>query len=385
MDIMEVQDKVILIIGDCKSSSAQGVRYVSLFGRKAGLKHKMICYSPQCDKIGHLDKITVTSSTSLIVKILRGMQRRIIFPDPYILRLQAYKRKLKPIVTNDSQGNVIIGCTPFSLILLSPWIIRNNSDVNLIVDMSDPFSFNMSNIKRSLRSMIARHIEKISFPHIGHIVVLNEDIRDRYKTMYPMWSEKFTVVEQGVDEGFIEKVKTESIQENKRGGFTFLYAGGFYRRGRNPNELYKAFGAQKECCRLSIYGNIRKSLRPIGSDNIDYHRAIDKDQLARVTAQADALILMDNDYGYQVPGKTLETLASGKPVLFIYKNVESPTLKYIREAKGVVWAKNNAADIATAIKGIVNGDYEEPFFDYSPYTWDKMRSKYEKLLKGRDQ
>jgi len=376
------KDKVIIITGDCKRSSAQGIRYTALFGRHLYAKSKMICYSPQCDEIKHLDKISVTSSTSWIVKILRRMQRRTIYPDPYILRLQAYIRKLKPIVTNDSHGNVIIGCTPFSLMVLAPWIIRNSPDVNLIVDMSDPFSFNMSNNKRPLHSLIARRIETNGFAHIDHIVVLNEGIRDRYKTMYPMWSEKFTVIEQGVDEGFIEKVKTESLQENERGGFTFLYAGGFYKKGRNPSELYKAFEAQKESCRLSVYGNIRKSLRPSGSDNIAYHRAIDRDMLARITAQADALILMDNDYGYQVPGKTLETLASGKPVLYIYNNEASPTLKYIREARGVVWAKNNASDIVIAIKRIINGDHEEPFFYYEPYTWDKMRSKYDILLKG---
>ena len=371
---------MILITGDCKSSSAQGMRYTALFGRHLYARSKMICYSPQCDSIENLDMFSVTSSTSLISKMLRVMQRRTIYPDPYIFRIQAYKRKLMQIESCDPKGNVIIGCTPFSLMLLSLSIKRKHPDVNLILDMSDPFSFNMCNNKRPIRSMIAQHIEKTSFPHIGHIVVLNEGIRDRYRTMYPMWSEKFTVIEQGVDEGFIEKVKTESILENRRGGFTFLYAGGFYKKGRNPSELYKAFEAQKESCRLSVYGNIRKSLMPIGYDNIGYHRAIDKDQLALITAQADALILMDNDYGYQVPGKTLETLASGKPVLYIYNNEASPTLKYIREARGVVWAKNNAADIATAIKRIINGDHEEPYFEYSYCTWDKMQAKYKTIL-----
>ena len=373
---------MILITGDCKSSSAQGIRYTALFGRHLYARSKMICYSPQCDSIENLDMFSVTSSTSLISKMLRVMQRRTIYPDPYIFRIQAYKRKLMQIESCDPKGNVIIGCTPFSLLLLVPLLKRVNSSLPVIVDMSDPFSFNMGNYRRPIRTHIARSIEKTSFPHIHKIVVLNECIREQYGHIYPLWKKKFMVIEQGVDESFIKSVRSESTIERENISFTFLYAGGFYKKGRNPSELYKAFEAQKESCRLSVYGNIIKSLRPSGSDNIAYHRAIDKDMLARITAQADALILMDNDYGYQVPGKTLETLASGKPVLYIYNNEASPTLKYIREARGVVWAKNNASDIVIAIKRIINGDHEEPFFYYEPYTWDKMRSKYDILLKG---
>ncbi|MDD2246992.1 MAG: hypothetical protein PHC39_07970 [Proteiniphilum sp.] len=371
--------KVVLITGDVKLTSAQGVRYQSLF-RNAQLA---LSYSQMNGSfLGMRQEYVRKKRTTRLNSILFSIMRRVVYPDPYVFRIKKYHSSILKHIRDDDSYKVILGCTPFSLLLLVPLLKRVNSSLPVIVDMSDPFSFNMGNYRRPIRTHIACSIEKTSFPHIHKIVVLNECIREQYGHIYPLWKKKFMVIEQGVDESFIKSVRSESTIERENISFTFLYAGGFYKKGRNPSELYKAFEAQKESCRLSVYGNIIKSLRPSGSDNIAYHRAIDKDMLARITAQADALILMDNDYGYQVPGKTLETLASGKPVLYIYNNEASPTLKYIREARGVVWAKNNAADIATAIKRIVNGDYDEPCFDYEPYIWEKMRSKYEILLKG---
>ncbi len=134
-------------------------------------------------------------------------------------------------------------------------------------------------------------------------------------------------------------------------------------------------------CKLKIYGNIRKSNRPKTSNKIEYHKAVDKMQLAKITAKANALILFDNNYGYQVPGKTIETLASGKPVLFIYNNENSPTLQYVKDASGVVWVKNSVQDIKEGIYKIIKSEYDQPNFDYSPYIWDKMRIKIKNIIR----
>lgn len=373
--------KLVLITGDFKHNSAQGVRYHSLFNNA----HLALTYSQMNGSfLGMRQENVRKTCTSRLSGTVFSIMRRFVYPDPYVFRVKKYHSSIQKHIRDDNSYTVLLGCTPFSLLLLVPLLKRTDSGLPLIVDMSDPFSFNMGNFRRPIRTHMARCIEKISFPHIHKIVVLNECIRDRYGHIYPLWKKKFIVIEQGVDESLIKSVRPESTIERVNIPFTFLYAGGFYRKGRNPRELFRAFRENGKTCRLLVYGNIRKSLRPKGIHNAMYHDAVDKESLAHITAQADALILMDNDYGYQVPGKTLETLASGKPVLFIYNNEESPTLSYVREAKGVVWAMNNAADIATAIERIVSGDYDEPHFDYMPYTWEKMRSKYEMLLKGTD-
>ena len=375
--------KYLLTTGDFKLSSAQGVRYTSLYSNhSAGEKNINLVYSSGSDKLeGWESYIVKQLKFPLLSNSFNRIMRRILYPDVYIFRLGQYQRKLKAIFANNTFENVIIGCTPFSLLLLSKWIKTNYPSLQLIADMSDPFSFNMGNKGKCRRIRIARDIESKALPYFDKIIILNEKIQKRYQQLYPKLAEKFQVVEQGVDEVFINKIKAFSGSNIIADGFTFLYAGGFYKKGRNTNNLYNAFELSELDCKLEIYGNIRKSNRPKTSNKIEYHKAVDKMQLAKITAKANALILFDNNYGYQVPGKTIETLASGKPVLFIYNNENSPTLQYVKDASGVVWVKNSVQDIKEGIYKIIKSEYDQPNFDYSPYIWDKMRIKIKNIIR----
>jgi len=378
-----MQEKyLILITSDFKLSSAQGVRYASLYSNKSAVGNDVnLVYSSSSDKLDGWETYTVGQiKFPFLYNSFNRIMRRIIYPDVYIFRLEQYKRKLKGIFFRNTFENVIIGCTPFSLLLLGKWIKTNYPSSQLIADMSDPFSFNMGNKGRPRRVRIARYIETKSFTYFDKIIVLNETIQKRYQQLYPELAEKFQVVEQGVDEDFINRVNESTCSNKNIAQFTFLYAGGFYKKGRNPVNLYNAFELSELDCKLEIYGNIRKINRPKNSNKIKFHKAVDKMKLADITAKANALILFDNDYGYQVPGKTIETLALGKPVLFIYKNNNSPTLKYIKDASGVVWVKNSVTEIREGIYKIIKGEFTQPYFDYSPYTWGKMRMELENLL-----
>ena len=388
-----MEKHLLIISSDVGFTSAQGVRYRELFSDFGIHSQKTILsLSSPNNYIADAKSATcfdysggkmIAFLARFVLKIARRLAHYMPFYDVNNLALPFFYRRLGGLLRAEKIHDVVICVTPFSMIKLARHIKKKYRVNKLVLDMSDPYSFNMvisgaSNVARRSR------LERECFQYFDKIVVVSQQMADEYRRLHPMYAGKFSIVEQGVDEGFIEKVISKSTHEKEGGIYKFLYAGGFYRKGRNPSELYRAFGAHKESCRLYVYGNIRKSLRPVCLENIVYHKAVDKDQLVRVTAQADALILMDNEFGFQVPGKTIETLASGKPVLFIYANDESPTLSYVREAKGVVWAKNNVTDIAMGIERIINGDYEEPQFDFRPYTWEKMRNKYEILLEGTD-
>ena len=371
----------ILLTGDFTSTSAQGVRYISLFGMESSLaKCIMISYTPY---IGSLSEwwqhICASQYSGILYKVLNQIQRRVVFPDQYLFRLYKYVALLRTLLYEGSGQAIVIGCTPFSLLLLGPWLKKTNPSVFIYADLSDPFSFNMENYNRPIQRVIAQDIERRCLPSFDSIVVLNECIKSKYGELYPEMAHKFYVIEQGVDCDFIDDVH-KSITDKKTKTWSFLYAGGFYKHGRNPRHLYDAFNSSPRGLKLEIYGNLWMSMRPSCSTKITFHKAVAKQELVKVTAQADALILFDNEYGYQVPGKTLETLAINKPVLFIYNNEKSPTLDYVREATGVVWAKNNVEDISRGIERIVSGDFEPRSFDYSPYTWEKMREKYQLLL-----
>lgn len=371
---------LLIICSDVKNTSAQGVRYHYMVDKFLELGQvTMLTHShPFVDENDKLNSVTVTKKA--IPQLLAKILRMVLIPDTIIISILKYERAIDKLFQINEFDNVIIGMTPFSLLLLGKKIKSFSSQIKLIGDLSDPYSFNMGMKDKPIQRWLARLIEKHSFPYFDKLIVLNDTIKSKYQRKYPEQKEKFHTIEQGVDEGFIEAIQSHKIVENKE--FTFIYAGGFYKRGRNPSNLYHAFENIGKTTRLKIYGNIRKNLRPPITYPFEYHKAVARDKLIDILAQADALILVDNKFGVQVPGKTIETLTSGKPVLFIYENEQSPTLQYVKDARGIVWAKNNTDEIRKGIEKIIIGDHVLPSFSYCQYTWSAMMNKYKTMITG---
>jgi hypothetical protein len=81
------------------------------------------------------------------------------------------------------------------------------------------------------------------------------------------------------------------------------------------------------------------------------------------------------------PGKILEIINLRKPILFIYENERSPTFEFIDGYQGVVYAKNDASEIETALRQIINNEIDFDFdFDLSNYYWEILAKKYEQLF-----
>lgn len=378
-------------MGDVQQHSAQGIRYSQLFG--------CLSDSHEIDSLAYSRPFMVTSVSSAITcfgagyyaqncfggvyrlmhRIVISLANRILFPDGLILGLRKYKKQISSLSENKRYDVFLVCLTPFSLLKLGKWIKYKFPEVKVIADMSDPFSFNMRISRNRLKMVCATQMEKSCLTAFDNIVVLNDCIRQTYQRRYPSMQGVFVVVEQGVDIDFITSSHRETKTQNT--SFTFLNAGGFYKRGRNPRFLYAAFEGPKLNVKLVSYGTLKRWFSPRSSTRIEHHRKIPRDRLISVVSQADALVLFDNEYGQQVPGKTIETLAIDKPILFVYANDNSPTLEYVRQARGLATAKNNQDEIESAIKKIVAGNIESHFFDYSKYSWEEMRAKYAKFLK----
>ena len=186
----------ILITGDFSPISAQGSRYKHLFASVDADRVSSYClvYSARFNEYSGLSIIRVCKSNLHLVS--RGMsfiQGRFCFPDRYIFRIVRYRAAVQKIFKRTLPCVTIIGCTPFTLMLLAPWIKKKYPEIPIIVDMSDPFSFNMSYIGRRIRVFIAQQIERLSFQLIDHVVVLNEGIQEKYIEFFPQFAEKFNI------------------------------------------------------------------------------------------------------------------------------------------------------------------------------------------------
>ena len=372
---------MLIITSKINKTQPGGVRLVSLFdGYQDSHENTLMVHSKNSDGITRWrTKVVDIGVSNRRMRLIGMLTRRYLIRDfvldEYCFTLRKYKKVLMEHLRDTSESTVLICCAPYSLLLLAKIIKSLAPETHLILDLGDPFSFNMSFSR--IRSYIARHIEKKYLPYYEKIVVLNEVQQERYMSMYPAMSYKFIVIEQGVDESFVLSARKKQPHKNRK--FTFIYAGAFYKKGRTANYLFRSI-KHFENCKLKIYTSAEWARKLVKSKNVEWNGRISRNELAIATSEADAIVIIDNDYGCHVPGKTLESLALEKPVLFIYNNENSPSLKYVQQARGVVIAKNDEDSISQAITLIICGNYNQPFFDYSPYTWSTIRAKYRDLL-----
>ncbi len=364
-------------------TSAQRVRYHNLIQRLA-LSNTVECtsYSVPFYQEDPLVKCnTVTQGRKTISPRLGRLIDRFVFPDRHIFNIRKYQSSLGRSMQVKMASAIILGMAPFSFLVMGKYLKAKYPDTMLIADLADPFSFNMRYKTSRIRKYLAQLIESKCFSYFDCITVLNKQIQDHYSFLYPHHAQKFVVLEQGIEPELINKVNLVSSVNNPT--YTFLYTGTFYKRGRRPYPLYHAFSGCGMNVKVVVYGNIKKSLRPPVSPKIEYHTAVLKADLLPIITQADALVLVDNAYGFQEPGKTLETLGINKPVLFINENPNSPAAHHAKMSSNVFWCKNDASSISEAIKAIVDSNAAYIGLDISPYTWEKMHERLIGLLEKR--
>lgn len=319
------------------------------------------------------------SSPKIFIKILdKGLLYVInFFLDKSFSLFFAYKRKIISELRSNEYDTIITTVFPLSFIALISTIKSTRPDIRLILDMSDPITGNIGYKKYNpIKKKIFTNLERKNLPLVDCLVVLNDEIKQYYKTKFP--GVQIKVVEMGIESKLFSKKAINQIPLPTK--LNFVYAGIFYKKIREPNQLYNAVIKCQSTVHLTLYGRITKEFMPPDNDRFIYGGVITKDDLHDKYLEADVIVFIDNFEGIQVPAKTLEILAYNKPILFIYENDNSPSIKYMMGHKGVFFAKNRAVNIQNSIREIIQKSEVYYDRDVTPYYWSNILTEYEKLL-----
>jgi len=384
------KEKLLFICGKINPYSSQGVRYKNLIpGIQKDYEVILLSFTPfeiENSIIKYIlfekENLSLGKSLSIRTKILKFTKSQfnkkihpLIFPDKYKFFLSKYQFKIDEIFSKEKISKVIIGVTPFSLLSLVPYIKNKYPEVELIVDLSDPFTFNAANEYSFFQSKKKIYLfEKRIIEKLDKLVVLNPQIQKLYKSEFSI--DNVYVIEQGL----------KPLDSNIGLGYslkhpisTLIYAGGLYKNFREAFELYKAVDSFKGEIKLEIFGNIKSELLP-HSVNCSHKGIIDSNFLINEYKRFDGIVFIDNNSGYQVPGKILEIQEIGKPILFIYSNPDSPTFDYVFN-KNIIMVKNEMTSI---IEGLTKNKILNMFSDKSAkleeFYWDNLVKKYNELL-----
>jgi|GEM_PF-2594276 len=381
------KENLLFICGNIMPYSSQGVRYNNLLSElKKYYNITLISYNffyfdkdIQIITISKLsasvnNNIHNSKTTKGVIKYLyKKFLRYFVFPDKYKYILRKYRKEIDYLFKKDDFKKVIIGMTPFSLYQLAPYL-RKNYNVEITCDLSDPFSFNSDNDYSFIynKNYIYKY-EKKYLNYIHKVVVLNPSIQKLYIEQFK--NTKVFVIEQGINK--IQRCLLKSKKRNSN--IRLIYAGGLYKNFREAFELYKAIDSFNGLFQLNIFGNIKKELLP-HSENCSYQGAISWELLVKEYQKSDCIVFIDNNKGYQVPGKILEIQETGKPILFIYSNPKSPTFYYLFN-ENIIRVKNDEFEILDGMRKIqtIIG-YSEKSERLKDYSWFNLGIKYKELL-----
>lgn len=374
---------ILLITGRILPLSAQGIRYNNLIKYlKNGNRIIHLTFDKSLFSLSDIDNYEIKDQFLIDFKrrLIRFLFKYInlIFPDEYRYLKNNYLHALKTISLKYEIDTIIIGMTPFSFMEMAQIIKMYYKDIKIIGDLSDPFSFNAQIINKNQKNKNKRQSYELKYlPFFDIIIVLNRKIQKYYSELLSGYGTIISVVEQGVNEGFINVNKTK---ETKKIFKNFIYAGGFYKGFREPFQLYRAVESIDTIV-LHVYGAIKKQYRGDNIHNIIYHGYISQKELITRFSDSDVIVLIDNAYGIQVPGKIIECITIGKPILFIYENEESPSLDYIKKAGNVFLCKNSANHIIRTLELLLNsGSNIVDTFDPTPFLWESLAKDYSSLI-----
>lgn len=398
--------RVLFVTAKVLPNSSQAVRYRHLIehfakdfdvtilslhdylGKESALAAKVLLSSSLNGKLAIAGEGMLSSRShrrplrDLIHRVFKSYCEPLLFPDRFVFAIPRYKRTLKRLFAENAFDTVIIGMTPYSLYLLTPFLKKRLKCGNLVIDLSDPFICNGgSRHPKIYKKLFVKSYERHFLRFGDAAVVLNPSVKKLYESVYAgsLPSKGIHVVEQGFELSNVARSR-ESLGQSSQ--LTLVYGGGLYRRFRDPFELYKAIGEFSGDIRLRLFGSIRQDLLPDPGDTRFYYGgSISQSMLTHEYLQADLVVMIDNLTGYQVPGKTLELIVLRKPVLFIYSSDDSPTLYYAKGYNGFIRVRNKASDIGKALqefsrlrKGL---DFQ---YDIERFSWQNLAHVYRKLF-----
>lgn len=310
-----------------------------------------------------------------LITLISIFIRKFLFPDDLIVE--------KKIIIENTLNlhkkynfDIIIGLAqPYTIYTIGEAIKNHDSSIKWVLDIGDPFYNNA--IEQGTDPLKNKEFENSSLSHADLIILTNKYTKNNYVDNYPSVKNKiFGIIPQGVD---IDNIKENEFNNIKNTKIKLIYAGIFYPKLRNPNEIFKAIANYKDEVIFDIYGapNIYKNI----NNKISFKGRVSNEEIINAYQNSDILVFLDNAYGFQTSGKIYELLAIKKPILFIYENEDSPTKEFLVHYDFIIFTKNDHKEIIKNINLIIKNEKTFTYnFNINDISWEKRSIEYKKML-----
>lgn len=137
---------------------------------------------------------------------------------------------VRKIILENNIQNVIVTGPPFRLLYFSALLKEELKNINLIIDLRDPWTDNTSffgfDAISPKRMSFEKEMEKEVMLRANHVISVNDYLTQIFKKKYPSIQQKFVTIGNGFDADEITFSSDTSTKE--KSGFDFILAGSLY-------------------------------------------------------------------------------------------------------------------------------------------------------------
>jgi glycosyltransferase involved in cell wall biosynthesis len=264
----------------------------------------------------------------------------------------------------------LIGVLPWEFYFIVPFI---KEKCRTVLDISDPLYKNAFFDKG--KSPLYKKMEGKALRCADNVIVMNEMTIDMY------------VEEMGVDRNKLiylpPATDTSGYLRNQYRKFCLdkpiklLYSGALYPGYRDLYEVVKALdsvnGYQLDVVTRHGYTD---------TEAVHYHEWMPHEKMVATYQEYDILLFVDNFYGYQVPSKIFELIATNKPILFVYDRRNMYLYNLLKNQQGIIFVENNRDMIKACLEELIRNRHISVNYkiDLTPYSSDYINESLLNVL-----
>ncbi|MCH7760958.1 methyltransferase domain-containing protein, partial [candidate division TA06 bacterium] len=288
--------------------------------------------------------------------LLKGIYRKIfdpiLIPDGMIEWLPFALIKGNQLIKENKYRLIITSAFPFSSHILG-YLLKKRTKCFWIADYGDPWSIGHNINPSSLKEQINRRLESNLLKWMDRIIVTNEATKNAYLKNFPFLSdEKICVIGQGFDEELYH-----TIEPNTSNKFRIVYTGIFYNKEiRNHHPFFESLKSLSDLnLEIVIAGDVSTEDREIvRSQNLEeivqFLGPIPHTQAISYQKGSTILLLIGDESPLQIPGKTFEYFAAGRPILCVSENPQSLACQYVKQYNRGFISLNKSNEISKTIR-----------------------------------
>ena len=266
------------------------------------------------------------------------LKRVVLFPDPWVWE---HSRLLNALEKLPVPADVLVASImPFSSGGVAIEHLKRCPSTHtpaLVCDIGDPLAGNVALSTNFKKTRLVEY-EKTILNSSDYIVVTNSSTAEYYSNEYAFDKSNIYVIPQGAP--IFKNIENKSSKANQN-LTNVVYAGVFLESIRDPRRLFSVLKKYSDTIRLSVFGGINKSFST-NNNHIIFNGWKPHSTIITSYDAADCVLFFDNYEGIQTSGKIYELLATRKPILFVYEQVDSVVKKQVEHYGHIIFVHNRS-------------------------------------------